>query len=77
MFLDLVKAESQRPGTECRIGTILKRLNKAEQAELRSALESHFSAAAIARALRKMDLDCKPGSITRHRRGECICGKAE
>ncbi|MBU3748701.1 MAG: hypothetical protein FGM36_15680 [Burkholderiaceae bacterium] len=76
MFLDLVKQESQRPGTECRVWTILTSLEKAERAELDAALNGHFSAAAIARALVKMGHDCGPTSITRHRRGECLCGKA-
>lgn len=76
MFLDLVKQESQRPGTECRVWTILASLDKAEQVELETALNSHFSAAAIARALVKMGQECGPTSITRHRRGECLCGKA-
>lgn len=77
MFLDLVKAESQKPGTECRVASILRSLEKAEKAELSAALEGHFAAAAIARALTKMGHDCGPTSITRHRRGECICGKAD
>jgi HJR/Mrr/RecB family endonuclease len=76
MFLDLVKAESQKPGTECRVATILRALDKAERAELVEALQSSFAAAAIARALTKMGHDCGPTTITRHRRGDCVCGKA-
>ena len=75
MFLDLVKAEAQKPGTECRIATILRSLDKTEKAELEAALQSHFAAAAIARALTKIGHECGPTTITRHRRGECICGK--
>jgi hypothetical protein len=76
MFLDLVKQESQKPGTECRLGTILDSLEKAEKAELLAALSGNFSSAAIARALTKMGQEIGPTSVTRHRRGECLCGKA-
>lgn len=76
MFLDIVKQESQRPGTECRVATVLKELDKAERAELEAAIAGHFAAAAIARALTKIGHECGPTSITRHRRGECICGKS-
>ena len=76
MFLDLVKQESQKPGTECRVATILDGLDKAERTELQAALVGHFSAAAIARALTKMGHEIGPTSVTRHRRGDCLCGKA-
>jgi len=75
MFLDLVKQESQKPGTECRVKTILDGLEKAEKAELVAALTGQFSSAAIARALTKMGQECGPTSVTRHRRGECLCAK--
>lgn len=77
MFLDLVKQESVRPGTECRIAQILKSLEKGERAELESAIAGDFTAAAIARALTRLGHKCGPTSINRHRRGDCICGRVD
>ena len=75
-LLDDFKSEGQRPRMQCRIVTVREEMTADEHADLIAALGNPvISAAAIERVLKRKGIDVPQGTVTRHRRGECSCGK--
>ena len=74
-FDEALAATEQRPGTRCTVATVLEALDDVQRAKVEAALdpESGKSTAWLARAFKKMGLDCRESPIGRHRRGDCEC----
>ena len=65
-------------GLPCSVGTLLNTLPKKDAAELRRLLESPWRIVphnALERAIRGEGHDVGTGSVGKHRRGDCRCGK--
>lgn len=75
-LMDEFKAEGTRPRVICKVSVVLRLLTPSEQTDLLEALESPvITAAAIERVLDRKGHKLPAGTITRHRRKECTCGK--
>ena len=75
-LMDEFKAEGTRPRLQCRVKLVLHSLTEDEQWDLLSALaDPVITAAAIERVLDRKGHKLPSGTITRHRRRECTCGK--
>lgn len=75
-LMDEFKAEGVRPRVQCRVKLVLDSLTAAEQTDLLNALQDPvITAAAIERVLERKGHKLPAGTITRHRRKECTCGK--
>ena len=75
-LMDEFKAEGTRPRLQCRVKLVLDSLTAAEQTDLLSALaDPVITAAAIERVLDRKGHKLPQGTVTRHRRRECTCGK--
>lgn len=76
-LLDDIRAESQPRGSRCSVSATLnaETIPAAVRADLAVALADpeHYTGGAIARALRRRDVDLAEGAIQRHRRGDCRC----
>ena len=73
-LLDAISAENITHGPKCTVATIKPSLSPADAADLESAFATPaFTAAAIARALRKNGHRITDNTVQRHRRGECGC----
>ena len=71
---DALKAESGgKTGARCAVCITFGDLDAADVASLQAALaDAHMSSAGIARALTSEGHRISPGSVSRHRRGECV-----
>lgn len=73
---DLIDSESKPRGEKCTLGTAWVKLTNEDRNGLRKAFASEIvSSNAISRALQKAGHDIKPGTVRRHRKGECRCPK--
>lgn len=75
-LLDEIKGEPRRYPAQCAIRTLLEQLPPDEGAELKAAVEDlTIQASVIVRVLQRRGHDIKAGSLTRHRRRECVCNE--
>lgn len=64
---------SQRYVSQCRVCQVVDSLSPADVEALVAAFKSpKMSAPMISRALKESGYDVSPGSLRRHRRGECV-----
>lgn len=71
---DLIDAETKPRGEKCTLGVTWVSLTNDDRDSLRKAFASEVvSSNAISRALQKAGHDIKPGTVRRHRKGECRC----
>ena len=69
-----IEAENTHVGPRCTVAVILDELTPEDAAALRAAFSKQaFTAAAIARTLRKRGHRITDGTVQRHRKGECSC----
>ena len=76
---DALAAEHQayRKGPACSIATCLDALDKSDRAALEAAVaDPTVQYALLARALKAIGHPVDAGALSRHRRGECSCGKS-
>ncbi len=71
---DEIPGAVRRPGTTCRVATLIATAGKdsGEIAEL--VADPTISARALIRVLQRHGYDINDNSLTRHRRGDCVCG---
>lgn len=76
-LLSDIEAETLAPGYQCGIARILEALDVTERNELEHAINraDKYTNAAIARALAKRGHKAEAFTVSRHRRGDCRCGK--
>ena len=75
-LLDDFRNEPSRVSAQCRVEIIRSAMTTADVTDLDDALaDVTITAAAIERVLARKGIKIKSASITRHRRGECTCGK--
>lgn len=65
-------------GLPCSVGTLLRTLPKKQAAELRQFLEAPWRVVthtSLERAIREEGHEVGTGSVGKHRRGDCRCGR--
>jgi hypothetical protein len=71
-----IAANAKKKGTRCTVRTLLDNLPVGERADLQAALDNPIVAAsAISRGLASVGYEVGQHVITRHRRGDCLCGR--
>ena len=72
-LLDRFKEEANRPvSVRCTVGQAMEHDEYGE--DIAAALEiANLSAASMSRTLRDVGINLTPGTLNRHRRGECLC----
>ena len=73
--IDLSEFEAQvgRQGPKCAMSRL--RLKPRQQLELTAAIERGIPSSAISKVLRKWGYNVSDGTLARHRRGLCGCGR--
>ena len=73
-LLDEIKGEPRRLPAKCHVWALLERLPADEAQQLKEALDDlTIQASVITRVLQRRGHEIKAGSLTRHRRQECVC----
>jgi hypothetical protein len=73
-ILDEIMNEKRRKSRECQILAVMKSMDKAEAAELETALgDFMIQTSAITRVLNRKGHSISQSSIARHRRMDCTC----
>lgn len=72
-LLDKFKENKNRPpSVRCTVGIAL--MHEEYGDDIAAALEIGIPYASISRTLRDVGIDIKPSTLSRHGRGECLCG---
>ena len=73
---DAVAGEFRQSGTRCHVAIVRAQLVGTEIAdEFEQMLSDGTAATALSRGLRKLGYQLSDFTITRHRRGDCACGR--
>lgn len=76
-LLDDIQSAGRNTGTICGVHRVLTALDKADRADLTTALDdTALTGAQIARALTARGHKIQGDTVMRHRKGECSCGRA-
>ena len=74
LLAEMRNAEDARRGPRCSVTVVLESMNDEDAADLRAALgDPTITGSVIARILRNRGHRITEQSVTRHRRGACLC----
>ena len=71
--LEVEAARAVVKGPRCTVGQLLKTLDKEDAAALRECIASDMQLENIARAIRETGVQMSAMTVSRHRRGLCLC----
>lgn len=75
-FADALKVANSSKGPPCTIAVTMDRMSDADAKAFRSALDDpNIRHTVIARALQAEGFAIKAATVSRHRAGECKCGR--
>lgn len=77
-FAERARAQARRAGAVCTVSIVLSSMEPGYRAEVEEALaDPTIQGTAISRVLAQDSFKVSGLTISRHRRGDCVCGKSE